>query len=84
MRKLTAAAILAATAAALTYRPLREFVGDVLIDAGVRLGYGEPPPMTPRTPAVPMTGAPPTLDAAGLARLDAAIRAERRNGNGPI
>lgn len=78
MKRLTAAAIIAATAAALTYRPLREFVGDVLIDAGVRLGYGEPPPMTPRTPQAAK------LNADGMARLDAAIRAERRNGNGPI
>ena len=84
MRRLTAAAILTATAAALACRPVREWLGDAMIDAGIRLAYGEPPPMTPRTPAVPMTGAPSTLDAAGLARLDAAIRAQRRNGNGPI
>ena len=47
MRKLTAAAIIAATAAALAYRPSRETLGDLLITLGGHMAYGEPPPRTP-------------------------------------
>lgn len=44
MRKRTAAALLAAVAAALAYPPTRGLIGDTMIDAGIRLAYGEPPP----------------------------------------
>lgn len=85
MRKLTTAAILTATAAALAYRPVREWLGVVMIDTGIRLVYGEPPPMTPREPRPAMPVAHGlTMDAAALDRLDAEIRKTRRNGNAPI
>lgn len=92
MKRLTAAAILTATAAALACRPVREWIGDAMIDAGIRLAYGEPPPMTPRPPKTDVARAwantinpRVTLDADTLARLDAELRAASwRNGNSPI
>lgn len=47
MKKRTAAALLAAVAAALAYRPSRETIGDVFITVGGHLAYGPPPPRTP-------------------------------------
>lgn len=84
MRKLTTAAILTATAAALAIRPVREWLGVVMIDTGIRLVYGEPVPMTPRRSAAPTLAHGMTIDAAALDRLDAELRKTRRNGNAPI
>lgn len=47
MKNRTTVALLAATAAALAYRPTRQWVGDAMIDAGIRLAYGDPPPRSP-------------------------------------
>lgn len=47
MKKRTTLALLAATAAALAYRPSREWIGDAMIDAGIRLAYGADPAPTP-------------------------------------
>lgn len=46
MRKLTAAAILTATAAVLAFRPSRETIGDLLITLGGHLAYDPPPTRT--------------------------------------
>lgn len=79
MRKRTAAALLAAVAAALAYRPTRELIGDTMIDAGIRLAHGEPPPMRPEA------------ERRGIERVMAEIRngkakevGVRRNGDSPI
>lgn len=68
MRKTTAAAMLAAVAAALAYRPSRETIGDVLITVGGHLAYGPPPDRTPDDVA------------RGQARLMRIIEAERAAG----
>lgn len=47
MRRVTAAVLLTAVAAALAYRPSRETIGDLLIVTGTHLAYGPPPPRTP-------------------------------------
>lgn len=47
MKKRHAAALLATVAAALAYRPTRQWVGDAMIDAGIRLAYDPPPPRSP-------------------------------------
>lgn len=47
MKKRHAAALLATVAAALAYRPVREWIGDAMIDAGIRLAYGPDPDPTP-------------------------------------
>lgn len=69
MKKRTAAALLAAVAAALAYRPSRETLGDVLITVGGHLAYGPPPPRTSAD------------EARGRARVMAAVR---RNGEQSI
>lgn len=76
MRKTTAAALLAATAAALAYRPSRETIGDMLITLGGHLAYGPPPE---RTDADRARGEARLLRAVELERAHA-----RKNGAHPI
>jgi len=75
MRKSTAAALLAATAAALAYRPSRETIGDMLITLGGHLAYGPPPG---RTDADRARGEARLLSELGVGRKPA-----RRNGSTP-
>lgn len=99
MRKLTAATILTATAAVLAFRPSREWIGDAMIDAGIRLAYGEPPPMRERPAPKADDGWDDfrawcrarnvtRIDDEALARLDAEIAksrpSTRRNGDSPV
>lgn len=82
MRRLTAAALATAAVAALVYRPSREWLGDAMIDAGIRLAYGEPPPAEPRAR---LAHSPTELDERAVDAIMAEIRRrEHRNGTTPI